>query len=158
MTVTGPSTPNAISIIAGQSRPDAVGRCTRGESNKGVEGTSLATSGGEPVVADPGPFAGSNLDQSPVKPPYGPNDESPATPALTQTYASLPLSFMGSNVDKIIQSDENPALDLQDIQDDIKTVAAKDVPVQWGWYQEGYDHEPTDGNGRHDLRHLHHPP
>ncbi len=146
MTVTGPSTPNAISIIAGQSGLTQWA-LHPGESNKGVEGTSLATSGGEPVVADHGPFAGSNLDQSPVKPPYGPNDESPATPTLTQTYASLPLSFMGSNVDKIIQSDENPALDLQDIQDDIKTVAAKDVPVQWGWYQEGYDHEPTDGSG-----------
>ena len=82
-----------------------------------------------------------------MKPPYGPNDESPATPALNQTYASLPLSFMGSDINKIIQSDENPALDLTDVQSDIATISSKNMPVNWGWYQEGYDHEPTDGAG-----------
>jgi phospholipase C len=118
-----------------------------GTSAKNIAGTSLASSGGEPVTADPGPFAGSNLDYSAAKPPYGPNDESPATPALTQTYASLPLSFMGKSIKTIIQSDENPALDLLDVQSDIATIAAKNMPVNWGWYQEGYDHEPTDGTG-----------
>jgi phospholipase C len=146
MTVTGPSTPNAIAVIAGQSGLTQWAEHP-GESNKAVVGTSLASTGGEPVVADPGPFAGSNLDTSSVKPPYGPNDESPATPALTQTYASLPLSFMGSKINQIIQSDENPALDLLDVQSDIKEIAAKNMPVNWGWYQEGYDHEPTDGSG-----------
>jgi phospholipase C len=146
MTITGPSTPNAVAIIAGQSgltqwvlHP--------GESNKGVVGTGLAASGGVPLVGDQGPFAGSNLDTSPVKPPYGPNDVSPATPALNQTYASQPLSFMGSNINAIIANDQNPALDLLDVQADIKKIAATDIPVNWGWYQEGYDHEPTDGNG-----------
>ena len=38
-------------------------------------------------------------------------------------------------------------MDLLDVQKDIATIAAKDAPVQWGWYQEGYDHEPTDGGG-----------
>ncbi len=147
MTITGPSTPNAIAMIAGQSGLTQWA-LHPGESAKNTAGTTLASSGGEPVTADPGPFAGSNLDYSPVKPPYGPNDESPATPALTQTYASLPLSFMGSNISTIIQSDENPALDLADIQSDITTIGAKDLPVNWGWYQEGYDHEPTDGKAK----------
>jgi phospholipase C len=146
MTVTGPSTPNAISIIAGQSGLTQWAKHP-GESGANVAGTSLASSGGEPVVGDPGPFAGSNLDYAPVKPPYGPNDESPATPALNQTYATLPLSFMGSDINKIIASDQNPGMDLLDVQKDIETIGAKNAPVGWGWYQEGYDHEPTDGQG-----------
>jgi phospholipase C len=104
----------------------------------------VKSTGGEPVVADPGPFAGSNLDQSKIKPPYGPNDVSPAAPTLTQTYASLPLSFMGSNIKSVVAADQNPALDLPDVQNDINTIAANDKPVAWGWYQEGYTHEPTD--------------
>jgi phospholipase C len=146
MTIDGPSTPNAIAVIAGQSGLTQWA-LHPGESAKNIGGTTLASSGGEPVTADPGPFPGSNLDYSPVKPPYGPNDESPATPALTQTYASLPLSFMGSKIKKIIAADENPALDLTDVQSDIETIASKNVAVNWGWYQEGYDHEPTDGTG-----------
>ena len=147
MTITGPSTPNAIALIAGQSGLTQWA-LHPGTSAKNVAGSTLASSGGEPVTADPGPFAGSNLDTSKVKPPYGPNDESPATPALTQTYASLPLSFMGSNINSIIQSDENPALDLVDVQSDIAAVASADAPVNWGWFQEGYAHEPTDGAGK----------
>ena len=146
MTVTGPSTPNALALIAGQSgvtqwalHPE------QGSNNTGSP--VVQASGGEPVVGDPGPFAGSNLDTSPIKPPYNPGDENPAKPALNQTYASLPLSFMGSNIDTLIQFDENPALDLLDVQDDIKTISHKNMPVNWGWYQEGYDHEPTDGSG-----------
>ncbi|HXZ14873.1 MAG TPA: alkaline phosphatase family protein, partial [Roseiarcus sp.] len=146
-TIIGPSTPNAIALISGQSgetqwalHPD--------EGSNNTASSTVKESGGEPVVSDPGPFAGSNLDQSPVKPPYGPNDVSPATPALNQTYASLPLSFMGRDIEKIIQSDENPALDLLDVQEDIKKIASDNLPaVQWGWFQEGYDHEPTDGTG-----------
>jgi phospholipase C len=143
-TTIGPSTPNAIAMIAGQSgetqwalHPD------EGSNNTGSD--TVALSGGEPDVTDHGPFAGSDLDTSPVKPPYGLNDESPATPALNQTYASLPLSFMGKNIQTTIGYDENPALDLLDVQNDINEIASRDVkPVNWGWYQEGYDKEPTD--------------
>ncbi len=146
MTVTSASTPNAIAMIAGQSGLTQWA-LHPSESAKNIAGTTLASAGGEPVVSDAGPYAGSNFDTSPVKPPYSPDDESPATPALNQTYASLPLSFMGSNIDTVIKSDENPALDLADVQSDIATIKAKNLPVQWGWYQEGYDHEPTDGTG-----------
>ena len=143
MTVTSASTPNAIAMIAGQSGLTQWA-LHPSESAKNIAGTTLAASGGEPVVGDQGPYAGSNFDTGTTKPPYGPNDESPASPNLNQTYASLPLSFMGSNINTIIKSDENPALDLADVQSDIATIKAKDMPVQWGWYQEGYDHEPTD--------------
>jgi phospholipase C len=146
MTVTGPSTPNAIAMIAGQSGLTQWA-LHPSESAANVAGGPLAASGGLPVTADPGPYAGSNLDHVAGKPPYGPNDVSPATPTLNQTYASLPLSFMGSNINKIIAADENPAMDLLDVQADIATIASKNTAVNWGWYQEGYDHEPTDGAG-----------
>ena len=144
-TIIGPSTPNAIAMIAGQSGETQWALHPQQASNN--TGSSVVTeSGGEPIVGDPGPFAGSNLDFSKVKPPYNPGDENPATPALNQTYASLPLSFMGGDIDKTIQSDENPALDLLDVQDDIKAIWSRHLsPVNWGWYQEGYDHEKSDG-------------
>ncbi len=146
-TVIGPSTPNAIAMIAGQSG-DTQWALHPGEGSNNTASPTVQESGGEPVVGDPGPFAGSNFDTSPKRPPYGPNDESPATPGLNQTYATLPLSFMGRNIEKIVASDENPALDLLDVQDDIKKIASDKLsPVNWGWYQEGYDHEPTDGSG-----------
>ena len=144
-TIIGPSTPNAIAMIAGQSgETQWVLHPGQGSNNTGAPG--VATSGGEPIVSDPGPFAGSNLDTSAIKPPYGPDDVSPATPAFNQTYASLPLSFMGKTINKTIISDQNPALYLVDVQGDISTIADQNV-VNWGWYQEGYDHEPTDGTG-----------
>ena len=142
--VIGPSTPNAIAMVAGQSGVTQWAL----HPNEGANNTGsgvVQESGGEPVLGDPGPFAGSDFDQSPIKPPYGLDDESPATPALNQTYASLPLSFAGKNIDSIIQSDENPALDLADVQSDIKTISSKNPFVNWNWYQEGYAAEPTDG-------------
>ena len=91
-----------------------------------------------PIVADPGPFPGSNLDTNKVKPPYN-FDENPANPALNLTFATQPLSFMGSDIDKIIKSDPNPAADLLDVQEDIREIASFNRPVNWGWYQQGFD-------------------
>jgi len=146
-TVIGPSTPNAIAMIAGQSG-ETQWALHPSEGSNNTASPTVSLSGGVPVVGDPGPFPGSNLDTSPIKPPYNPGDENPATPTLNQTYATLPLSFMGKSIEKIVASDENPALDLLDVQDDIKKIASDKLPpVNWGWYQEGYDHEPTDGTG-----------
>ncbi|WP_428375849.1 phospholipase C [Lichenicoccus sp.] len=145
-TIIGPSTPNAIAMIAGQSGETqwALHPSTGSNSTNPV----VAATGGEPVVSDVGPYAGSNYDTSAARPPYGPNDVSPATPGLNQTYATLPLSFMGNKIVQTIQTDQNPALDLLDVQDDIRTIASQQVvPTNWGWYQEGYDLEPTDTNG-----------
>ena len=144
MTVTGPSTPNALAMIAGQSGLTQWA-LHPGTASSNTASPVVAKSGGEPVFADPGPFPGSNLDFSPVKPPYNPGDENPNTPALNQTYASLPLSFMGKAIQATIASDPNPALDLLDVQHDIKTIAGDgNAPTNWGWFQEGYDAEPTD--------------
>jgi phospholipase C len=146
MTITGPSTPNAIAMISGQSGLTQLALHPELAASN-VSNPVVQESGGLPVEGDFGPYAGSNFDTSPVKPPYGPNDVSAATPAPNLTFASLPLSFMGSNINKIIAKDENPVLDLADIESDIKVIGAADTPVNWGWYQEGYDHEPTDGSG-----------
>ena len=156
-TIIGPSTPNALAMIAGQSGETqwALHPDTGSNSSNPVV---LAT-GGEPIVSDVGPYAGSNFDTTPNKPPYGPNDVSPATPGLNQTYATLPLSFMGSAIGRTVQSDLDPALDLIDVQDDIRTIASQKVaPTNWGWYQEGYDLEPTDtaGVASHDTYITHH--
>jgi phospholipase C len=147
-TIIGPSTPNAIALIAGQSgQTQWALHPSVGSNNTGSP--VVQRSGGEPVTADPGPFPGSNLDQAPIKPPYNAGDENPNTPALVQTYASLPLSFMQNQIGQITQSDENPAVDLADVQADIQTIAGSSgAPVNWGWYQEGYDYEPTDGTSK----------
>ena len=145
MTVNGPSTPNAIAMIAGQA----------GET-QWVKHLDQSTS--EPVTGDPGPFPGSNKDASATKPPYGP-DESPASPTLNQTYATLPLSFMGPQIQNIIKADENPTLDLLDVQNDIQAIAKQNkTNVPWGWYQEGYDHETYDAAGQasHSSYIVHH--
>ena len=127
-TIVGPSTPNAIAVIAGQSGqtqwalhneqgprvayanssfPNPLGASF---SSNVMPSTSNAF---VPVVADPGPFPGSNLDRNAVKPPYN-FDGNPNNPTLNLTFASLPLSFMGASIASIIKSDPNPAADLLD--------------------------------------------
>ena len=146
MSITSASTPNAVAMISGQNGVTQMALHPELAGNNTAAG-AVKESGGLPLLNDDGPYAGSNFDNSPVKPPYGPNDETPAVPALNQTYASLPLSFRGSDVEKYVKYDQNPALDLTDVQNDMKVIGANNPPVNWGWYQEGYDHEPTDGSG-----------
>jgi phospholipase C len=152
-TIVGPSTPNAIAIIAGQSGetqwalhpnegavttypnpafPNPLG------ARYGSNVTPSVSNAYVPVVNDPGPFPGSNLDTSTVKPPYN-FDENPANPTLNLTFATQPLSFMGSDIEKVIKSDPNPAADLRDVQEDIREIANFDSPVKWGWFQQGFN-------------------
>ncbi|MBV9287193.1 MAG: hypothetical protein JO288_05120 [Hyphomicrobiales bacterium] len=163
-TVVGPSTPNAIAIIAGQSgetqwalHPDEGANVTYANpafpnvlgamySSKNAP-TKADTNAYVPVVGDPGPFPGSDLDPNKVKPPYN-SDENPKNPTLNLTFASQPLSFMGSDIDTIIQSDQDPAADLRDVQDDIHKIS-RHRPVNWGWFQQGFNTndapDPYDG-------------
>lgn len=136
-TTIGPSTPNAIAMIAGQT-----GETQWALHNSTAGGTGI--SGSVPVTGDSAPFPGSKLDTSAVKPAWGP-DENPASPQGRLTFASLPLSFMGNKIGQIIAQDQNPAADLLDVQHDIWTVASKDANVNWGWYQQGFGPESFDG-------------
>ncbi len=139
-TVIGPSTPNAVAMIAGQSGLTQWAL----HPNVSTANTAYAASG-VPIFADPGPFPGSSLDPSAVKPPYNPGDENPAKPAIDQTYASLPLSFMGGRIEQIVATDQNPTVDLADVRNDITAIAGENLPpTNWAWYELGFDNEPSD--------------
>jgi phospholipase C len=152
--VVGPSTANAISLIAGQTgetqeglHPNEAPVITTSASgeplgqgyagNNTVNG-SVQSNAYVPVIADPGPFPGSNNDRSTVRPPYN-FDESATNTSLNLTFASQPLSFMGSDISEIIAHDQNPRADLLDVQHDILAIASFDAPVEWGWYQQGFN-------------------
>jgi phospholipase C len=152
-TIVGPSTPNAIALIAGQSGETQWALhndqgATVTHANPAFPNVMGATYGSNimpstsnayvPIVGDPGPFPGSALDKNQVKPPYN-FDESPTNPTLNLTFATQPLSFMGGNINSIIATDPNPAADLLDVQHDIETIASKDPTVNWGWYQQGFN-------------------
>jgi hypothetical protein len=69
----------------------------------------------------------------------------PTNIASNLTFASLPLTLMGSWARWYANQDKNPSFDLADIKKDIDYLQfAGQPPVDWRWYQNGYDHEPTD--------------
>jgi phospholipase C len=142
-TIVGPSTPNAIALISGQGgetqwmlHPDA--------ATTGGTGPSAVV----PMISDPAPYWGSPLDtadrlhQPQAVKPFG-------GVAKNLTFASLPLSFMGSAIRQTTAADYDPAFDLADVQKDIDKIAGHGVKaVNWGWFQQGYDHENNDATGK----------
>jgi phospholipase C len=150
----GPSTPNAIDMIAGQTgetqwveHPDQASTVP-----------ALAAAGrGEPVVGDPDPFWGSSADTTTTgRQPINPGDNA-ASYNLNQTYASLALTFNGNSIRTVTGMDRMSSTDLADVKADIPAIAAlKTKAVPWGWYQEGYDREPTDGATLHTSYIGHH--
>ncbi len=142
MTIIGPSTPNAIALIAGQSGE------TQWALHPETGSNFVGSNSGEPVTGDPGPFPGSNLDLTGANVPWNSGDENPNTPTRPQTYASLPLSFMGKDATKITNQDLNPVVDLLDVENDIKTLTSSGKSeVSWAWYQQGYDYEGPSSAG-----------
>jgi phospholipase C len=152
-TVIGPSTPNAIAMIAGQGgetqwmlHPD--------EATTGGKGAGAVV----PMVSDPAPYWGSMLDTADrLKQPQAVHPFGGVSKNLT--FASLPLSFMGSAIKKTTAADYDPTFDLPDVQEDIAKIAGHGVSaVNWGWYQQGYDHEINDPDGKatHDGYVAHH--
>jgi phospholipase C len=188
-TIIGPSTPNAIAILAAQS---GATQWALHPSTTGLHTAAYTV----PNETDAAPFAGSAADTFAGKPPYGPdeagftpcatpgslngnpvpgtynntactqpNSNDPAlaswitdsvvaldgplaayaNPQLTLTFASLPLSFMGSQTNTIIAQDAHQAVDLADVQQDLRVIARKNQAVSWGWYQQGFGPEPFDG-------------
>ncbi len=133
-----PSAPNAVALIAGQS-----GETQWVKHPEEAPKSGDYTSAGVPMTGNPPPFWGSALDQQSTT-PGNPRYKTP--PQINQTYATLPLTFAGSHVATITSADRDPARDLADIRGDIPAIAAHGArPLAWGWYQEGYDHEVTDG-------------
>jgi len=142
-TVIGPSTPNALSLFAGQSGETQWVKYPSLGNNVDTKNTAL------PVTGDPQPFWGSALDPTVSNRQPTESGSAPSTnPASNQTYASLGLSFMGNQIQSITSTDANPAFDLLDVKADIQKIAASpNGPVPWAWYQEGYDLESTDTGG-----------
>ena len=140
-TIIGPSTPNAIAMIAGQSgetqwmlHPDA--------ADPGGQSKSAVV----PVVDDPAPYWGSVLDTADQL--HQPQAVPPSNSiSKNLTFASLPLSFMGDAIKQTTAADYNPDFDLPDVQADIEKIAGHGVKaIDWGWYQQGYDHEMNDNS------------
>ncbi len=144
-----PSTPNAIAMIAGQAgetqwvkhgnapQPMAVG------NHKG----NLQVS---PIVNDPQPFWGSQYDATLAnKQPDSPSESyADGNIATNLTFASLPLTLAGKSAGAKMKQDKSPDSDLADIKQDIPFITGRDgQPVDWRWYQEGYDHEPYEAAG-----------
>jgi phospholipase C len=152
-TIVGPSTPNAIAMIAGQG----------GETQWMLHPDAAATGGigvgaTVPMLSDPQPYWGSALDTAAqLKQPQALHTFGGVSKNLT--FASLPLSFMGSAIKKTTARDYDPAFDLPDVQEDIEKIAGHGVSaVNWGWYQQGYDREKNDPDAKatHDGYVAHH--
>ena len=155
-----PSTPNAVALIAGQSgETQWVKHGSSGQSY--TVGSHTGTTQGVPLVNDPQPFYGSQFDTTTDnKQPAG-TKESYADNNISSnlTFASLPLTFQGGNIRSVLAGNRNPLFDLADIQQDIPYIQKlRTEPVNWRWYQEGYDLEPTDTNGvaSHNAYVTHH--
>jgi phospholipase C len=142
-TIIGPSTPNAIAMIAGQ-----------GGETQWMLHPDTAKTGGQganamvPMVSDPQPYWGSPLDTADkLHQPQATNPFGGVSKNLT--FATLPLSFMGSDIKKTTAADYDPTFDLPDVQEDISKIAGHGVKaVNWGWFQQGYDHEMNDAAGK----------
>jgi len=159
-----PSTPNAIAMIAGQSgetqwvrHPGATSKPTEDGFTGTISGTingktysGTATTQGPPLVNDPQPWWGSEFDDTAAnREPTSPKEDwRPSNIASNLTFASLPLTFMGGWINWFMDQDRNPAFDLIDIQKDVALLSQLGgEPVQWRWYQNGWDHEPSDAGG-----------
>ena len=137
-TVLSASTPNAIAMIAGQSGETQWVK----HPEQSTKAFGSVGGNGVPVVSDGDPFWGSQLDiygsGQPANPPA-------ANPEVNLTFATLPLSFMGGAIETTVSQDKQPQTDLTDIEKDIREIAGEGLPpTNWGWYEQGYDHEAND--------------
>jgi phospholipase C len=155
-----PSTPNAIAMIAGQSgETQWVKHGQNGQTY--TVGSNTGTTQGPPIVNDPQPFYGSQFDTTTEnKQPAGANESyANSNIASNLTFATLPLTFLGRNISNVMARNLNKPFDLPDIQQDIPFIQNLRLhPVNWRWYQEGYDLESTDTGelASHDSYVSHH--
>ena len=158
-TMTGPSTPGNLAIIGAQSGQTtwalhpSEGYTDNGSSAPGV-----------PVLNDNDPFWGSPSDTTPAaeKMPVNPGDFPGYGIQNNLTFATLPLTLEGGNLQNAVTTDRDPDGDLADVQHDVKFISRlNQATVPFGWYEEGFDKEPTDSpavdaNGTHASYITHH--
>jgi phospholipase C len=112
-TMTGPSTPGNIALIAAQSGQTQAAR----DPNERVSPDDKGP--GDPVAND-------------LDPAYGPKRERYERSQLPQRYATLMLTLAGADATQVTQETRGVAQDLGQV------VADGYAPIAWGWYQEGY--------------------
>jgi phospholipase C len=163
-TMTGPSTPGNLAIIGAQAgQTQWALHPLEAYSGNGGSGT------GVPVLDDDDPLWGSPTDPTAGANgmPVNPGDYPGYTTEINLTFATLPLTLAGGNVQNIVKADK-VAGDLDDVQDDVAFISKlHQATVPFGWYQEGFDKEttdkppypssdPTDANGTHASYITHH--
>jgi phospholipase C len=140
--MTGPSTPGNLAIIGAQTgatqwirHPELV------YDGNGAGGP------GVPMMNDAAPLWGSpghEIDGLAVNPKDFAGKKKQAIQD-NLTFATLPLTLAKSGIKGQVSADADPKNDLEDVGDDIDDLAkSPGKSVAWGWYQEGYDREPTD--------------
>ncbi len=170
-TTIGPSTPNAIAMIAGQSgetqwmkHPDATSAKTYGSvavplTNDPIPGLPAADAQYSGVPSEPTNLQPTtdNTGASSGVPQRKNEFGAPTNVAPNLTFASLPLTLPGRKILDIATHDTNPGLDLPDVQQDIPYIIEKGrAPYSWGWYQNGYTAEGglPDSNGISTVPHA----
>ena len=157
-----PSTPNAVAMIAGQSGETQWvkhGAAGRSVTVNGVSGTLQ----GPPLMNDPQPFWGSQFDATESgRAPHGSKLEyygewqyrGESDVCVVAVHLLWPWTLAAA-----VKHDRAPDADLADVRRDIAFVQRRNgEPVNWRWYEEGYDHEPTDpaGQASHEGYVSHH--
>jgi len=144
-TIVGPSSPDNISLIAGQSGST---QWVKHPTTDALNVPANAALGiGVPVEGDLDPLWGSKKD--PLKDAERMPNTGSTDPQLNLTFATLPLTLTGNAMQNLQQFDLNEATDLADIQDDIKFLAdPNQAPVKWGWYEEGFNSGTPDIGGQ----------
>jgi phospholipase C len=138
--MTGPSTPGNLSIIGAQT----------GETQAILDDLPPArnhgdTGPGVPVLDDSDPFWGSPADHSASPMPVNPKDYPGYAIQENLRFATVPLTASGNALPGLRRADANADDDFKDVDADVPTIA-RNGGVGWGWYEEGYDREPTDPN------------
>ena len=162
--MTGPSTLGNLSIIAAQT-----GQTQWALHPEMAYQGDGSTGSGVPVMNDNDPFWGSQKDPTPAqdKLPVAPRDVSKGKEygtALNLTFATLPLTLLGREVQDMTAADRDRKNDLSDVAQDVPFIALQNQPrMGFGWYEEGFDREPTDpsagpldSNGHHASYVTHH--
>jgi phospholipase C len=162
--MTGPSTLGNIAIIAAQT-----GQTQWALHPNQAYKDDGSHAPGVPVMNDDDPFWGSPLDPAPKarKMPINSRDFGPdkkPTPQINLTFASLPLTLQGKQLKSVARQDRDPDHDLGDVRHDIPFISRRhQLPVGFGWYEEGYgsgkvdmDDGPEDASGLHAAYITHH--
>ena len=111
----GPSTPSAVSLIAGQA-----GQTQRARNpSQATDARGNESGPGVPIMND-------------LDPAYGPYAEADKGHQIPQRYATLMLALAGSDAAHALNETSGVARDLGAV------AASGRAPIPWGWYQEGY--------------------